>query len=107
SAAVSPNPSSVVAGNSITFSATVTDTSSSTLSPSGSVSWSDGGAGGSFSPTSCSLSSSGPGGSSCPTTYTASTAASSVTIPASYLGDGAHSTSSGTSSLTVSSPAPH
>ena len=98
---VSPNPSSVTAGGSMTFTASVTDIASSPTVPSGTISWSDGGKGGSFSSPTCSLQSAGAATSSCQVTYTAPSAAGSVTITASYSGDPIHSTSSGTSSLSV------
>ena len=84
-----------MSGTAITFSITVTDTSSSPTSPTGSVSWSDGGAGGSFSSSACTLSTN-----SCTTSYTpSSNAPNSITITASYGGDTTHQTSSGTSGL--------
>jgi hypothetical protein len=65
------------------------------------VTFNDGGKGGSFSisglpATSCTLSSA-----SCTITYTPQPAAGSVIITGTYAGDGIHSGSSGTSSLTV------
>ena len=93
---VTPNPATISSG-SLTFVVKVNDTYSSPTTPTASVAWSDGGSGGSFSPPSCILSSG-----SCQTLYTASTnSPSSVTITANYAGDSTHSTSSGTSSLTV------
>jgi hypothetical protein len=101
STTVSPNPASVTAGDTITFTAKVTDTSSSPTTPSGTITWSDGGTG-SFSSTSCTLSSG-----ACSDTYTAPSSSGSATITATYSGDSTHTTSSGASSLTVSSPALH
>ena len=104
---VSPNPASVTVGGALTFTATVTDTGSSPSSPSGTISWSDGGAGGSFSATTCTLSSSGTGASTCQAAYTAPSTAGSVTITGTYSGDSTHATSSGTSSLSVNAAVTH
>jgi hypothetical protein len=99
---VTPNPSSVAAGKPITFIATVTDTSSTPTTPAGTVSWSDGGKGGSFSGSGlCTLSTASSSSGTCSTSYTAPSTGGIVTITASYPGDSAHSSSSGTSSLTV------
>ena len=104
---VTPNPASVAPGNMITFTATVTDTSGSPSTPTGAVSWSDGGAGGSFGgPSSCTLSSAGPSSSTCSITYTAPSAPGLITISASYSGDSTHSASGGISSLTVTTSNP-
>ena len=94
---VTPNPATLSTG-SVTFVVKVNDTYSSPTTPTSTVAWSDGGSGGTFNPPStCTLSSG-----SCTTSYTASTnAPSSVTITASYAGDSIHSSSSGSSSLTV------
>ena len=48
SVAVSPNPASYVSGQTLTFTATVTDTSNSQNIPTGTVTWSDGNVGGVF-----------------------------------------------------------
>jgi len=101
STAVTPNPSSVVDGNTIKFNATVTDTSSSPTTATGKVSWSDGGAGGSFSSGTCTLVSLSSSQSYCQVTYTAPSTTGSVTITAKYLGNSTHMVSSGTSALTV------
>jgi len=94
---VTPNPSTVKSGALVTFTATVADTSNSTNIPTGSVTWSDGSSGGAFNPASCTLSSG-----SCTTSYTAATTSLPVVaITASYTGDSTHSSSSGSSSLTV------
>ena len=93
---VTPNPATLSSG-SLACTVKVNDTSGSPTTPITTVAWSDGGLGGSFNPTSCTLSSG-----SCQTSYIASTnSPSSVTITANYAGDSTHSTSSGTSSLTV------
>jgi hypothetical protein len=98
---VTPNPATTTVGSPVTFEATVRDTSSSPSSPTGDVTWSDGGAGGSFSPATCTLTTAGSSSSSCQTTYTPPSQAGSVSITAGYPGDSTHSTSSGASSLTV------
>jgi hypothetical protein len=99
---VSPNPASATAGTPITFTATVTDRSaSSPSSPSGIVSWSDNGAGGSFLIGTCTLASSSSGQSQCTITYVTPITHGSVTIAASYSGDSTHLASSGASSLKV------
>jgi hypothetical protein len=95
---VSCNPSQVVAGLPTTCTANVTG-----FSPTGSIGWSDLGAGGSFSPSStCPLSSVSSSESSCRVSYAASLSASgSVTIQASYSGDGANLPSTGTTQIAV------
>ncbi|MBI3639483.1 MAG: Ig-like domain repeat protein [Thaumarchaeota archaeon] len=94
---VTPNPSTVNSGAQVTFTATVADTTNSTNIPTGTVTWSDGGSGGTFTPTPCTLSSG-----SCTTSYTASTTSlPGVAITANYAGDSTHSTNSSSSSLTV------
>jgi YVTN family beta-propeller protein len=97
STVITPNPSSVTIGNTITFTGTVTDTSPSQITPTGTISWNDGGAGGSFSAATCTLS-----GGVCTIIYTAPLTAGQVTITGTYSGDSAHAKSSGTSTLTVS-----
>jgi hypothetical protein len=100
STAISPSPASVTAGGTVTFTATVTDTSASPTAPSGTISWSDGGAGGSFSSGTCSLQGTSSTG-TCQVTYTTPTTAGSVTVTGSYSSDSTHSASSGESSVTV------
>jgi len=102
STAVSPNPSTVTIGNTITYTATVADISPGSAStPTGTASWSDGGAGGSFSNSgSCTLLSG-----TCSIVYAPASTLGSVTITATYGGDPTHAGSSGTSSLTVLTPA--
>ncbi|HZS74764.1 MAG TPA: hypothetical protein VFA69_09730 [Candidatus Nitrosotalea sp.] len=94
---VSPNPASYVSGNTLTFTATVADTSNSQNIPTGVVTWSDGNTGGVFGTSSCTLASG-----TCTTSYTpASNSPESVTITATYGGDGIHQTNAGTSALTI------
>jgi hypothetical protein len=96
SLSVVTNQNTVQSGSQVTLTATVTDTSSTPTSPTGSVSWSDGGAGGSFSPDSCIVTSN-----HCALAYTPlSNPSGSITIFASYPGDTTHLGSSATSVLT-------
>lgn len=99
SVAITPDSASFTPGSTITFTSTVSDTSNSPTTPSGTVSWSDGGAEGSFSSSSCTLASG-----TCTTSYTPSSGApNSITITSTYAGDGTHQTSSGTSQLSQGS----
>ncbi|MGI0018015.1 MAG: hypothetical protein ACREA1_04860 [Nitrosotalea sp.] len=94
---IAPNIVTINQGTRTQFTASVTDTSSLPTIPDGMVSWSDGGAGGTFSLTFCNLSSA-----SCSVSYTPSdTPPNSVTITAEYEGNSAHSGSTGTSVVTV------
>src|SRR5437899_5865044 len=96
SVTVTPNPASNQ-GSQITFAARVVDTSSSPTTPTGTISWSDGDAGGTFSQVSCALSTG-----VCTTVYIPPTGvASSITITARYQGDSTHLSASNTSTLTV------
>src|SRR5207248_220095 len=52
---ISPNPASVAEGGALVLTGTLSDTSGAQSSPSGTVSWSDGGKGGSFNPSTCTL----------------------------------------------------
>ncbi|MDE1811971.1 MAG: Ig-like domain repeat protein [Thaumarchaeota archaeon] len=95
SVSITSSSSSFVPGNAITLTATVTDTSSSPTIPSGTLSWSDGNAGGVFGSTTCTLS-----GGMCTTSYTpSSSATNSITMTGTYAGDTTHQTSSGTDQL--------
>src|SRR5438552_5875720 len=97
SVTVTPNPASANQGSQVTFTARVTDTSSSPTTPSGTVSWSDGNAGGTFNQVSCALSSG-----ICTIVYLPPHGvASSITITARYQGDSIHLSASNTSTLTV------
>ena len=94
---VAPNTVTINQGTGTEFTATVTDTSSLPTIPDGMVSWSDGGAGGTFSLSFCNLSSA-----SCSVSYTPSdNPPNSLTITAQYAGNSAHSGSTGTSVVTV------
>src|SRR2546426_3883846 len=97
SVTVTPNPASANQGSQITFTARVVDTSSSPTVPTGTVSWSDGNAGGTFSQVSCALSSG-----ICTTVYLPPTGiASGIIITARYQGDSTHLSVLNTSTLTV------
>ena len=101
---VTPNPATATIGTGITLHAKILDSSLGTKSiPTGTVSWSDGGAGGSFNATSCTLAqySTSTSTSICAIAYTPPANAGPVTITGTYSGDNTHSTSSGTSALTV------
>ena len=101
-ASVTPNPASTVVGQPITFEAKITDISSGLkTNPTGVINWNDGGAGGSFNATTCSLSNLGITGGKCFIKYTSPPLAGIVTINATYGGDSTHSVSSGVSKLTV------
>ncbi len=94
---VTPNPATVSPGGSVTFTATVTDSSSSPITPTSSVSWSDGNGGGIFDQTSCTLSSG-----ACTVSYTPSAnPPNAITITASYNGDDTHQASTGSSQLSA------
>ena len=104
STTILPNPASTALQAPITFHAKIVDTSSGTKSiPTGTVSWSDGGAGGSFNATSCTLVQYGTSTSKsiCAIIYTPPANTGTVTITGTYSGDSTHKTSSGTSTLTV------
>jgi len=101
STAVTPNPASVTIGTSATFTATATDEGISPTTPTGTVTWSDGGAGGTFGAATCTLTTVSSSSSSCPVSYKPAPSAGPVTITAGYSGDLSHGTSSGTSALTV------
>ncbi|TLX65734.1 MAG: hypothetical protein E6L02_07495 [Thaumarchaeota archaeon] len=109
STVIIPNPSSVIIGNSINFTASVSfqdfglgaGPGGGAAIPTGVVTFSDGEAGGTFTNLgSCTLSSSG----SCTVTYTPSSIPRNVTITGSYLGDTIYRPSSGNSILTVLTP---
>ena len=94
---VTPNPATVSTGSSVSFVGKVTDMSIMPTTSNGTLSWTSGTVGGTFSPSSCTLSSG-----SCTTLYTpASNSPTAVTITATYTGDSTHSGSAGISSLTV------
>src|SRR2546428_507156 len=106
STTILPNPASTALQAPITFHAKIVDTSSGTKSiPTGTVSWSDGGAGGSFSSSSCTLSQYSTSTSTgiCSIVYTPPTNTGIVTINGTYSGDSTHKISFGTSALNVTS----
>src|SRR2546428_3534049 len=101
---LSPNPGAIVIGTTIALHAKVLDSNSTTKTiPTGTVSWSDGGGGGSFNATSCTLSqySTSTSTSICNIAYTPPAKSGPVTINGTYSGDSTHKTSFGTSALTV------
>ena len=96
---ITPNPATTPISAPVTFHARVFDSNSGTKSiPTGTVSWADGGAGGSFGSPSCTLSQFGTSISTsiCTISYTPPTNAGPVSITGTYSGDSTHSTSSGT-----------
>jgi len=97
---VTPAVGSILAGKTIRFTASVVDNAEPPSPVSGSVSWSDGGAGGSFSPSSCSISSNSITG-SCQSTYKTPSIPLTATIKANYSGDIGHYASAGTTSLPI------
>ncbi|HME18684.1 MAG TPA: G1 family glutamic endopeptidase [Nitrososphaerales archaeon] len=104
---VAPSTTSETVGNvsPVPFTATVADTGSGAPSaPTGTVTWSDGGKGGTFSSASCVLSPSTSSSSTCSVTYTPSSSSpvGSITVTASYPGDSTHSPSSGSGSIAIS-----
>lgn len=103
---VSPNTAKVKAGKSLKLEAEVTDSNAgTTTNPTGTVTWSDGGAGGSFSSATCTLVSK-TGSTSvslCSVKYTTSATPKTAAITATYGGDSNHDGSSGTSSITGTS----
>src|SRR2546428_474789 len=101
---ISTNPASTPIGTPIKFNAKIVDSGSGTKSiPTGTVSWSDGGTGGSFNAVSCALTQLGTSTSTstCAIIYTPPANTGPVTITGTYSGDSTHKTSSGTSALTV------
>ncbi|MDE1728125.1 beta strand repeat-containing protein [Candidatus Nitrosotalea okcheonensis] len=94
---VTPSTATINQGSQIQFTAIVTGASRSQIVPTGSVTWSDGNLGGTFSPSSCTLSSG-----SCTVSYTAPlNYGGTITIATNYNGDVAHSGSTGTSTLAL------
>ena len=94
---VMPSSTTSYYNDPVTFTATVTDSSTSQSDISGTLSWSDGNSGGTFSSTYCTLYSA-----SCSVSYTpAVNSLSGVTITAYYAGDSAHQSSTGTAYLSV------
>ncbi|MGI0074442.1 MAG: hypothetical protein ACREA5_00705, partial [Nitrosotalea sp.] len=94
---VTPSTTTLNQGSQIQFTATVTDTSNLQTVHSGTVTWSDGNVGGIFNPSSCNILSG-----SCTVSYVTSlNHGSTITMTASYSGDGIHSGSTGTSALTL------
>ncbi len=107
---VTCTPGSVVVGSATSCSATVTDTSASPTNPTGTVTFSNGGAAGSFSPTTCTLTNSGTNAATCVTSasYTPSSVETGTqSIAGMYGGDSTHASSTSTTfTLTVTKASP-
>jgi len=96
---IAPNPITIYSNDPVSLTATVSDPSVSPNALTGTVSWSDNGAGGSFSEMYCYTPSE-----NCETSYTPNASYSgTLLITANYGGDDVHSASSGTASLTSES----
>jgi len=94
---IKPNPAILFPNGTAKFLILVNDSSSSPTVPIGTVSWSDGNAGGIFNVTSCTLSSG-----TCAALYTASgNPPNVITINATYSGDNTHSITSTVSTLST------
>jgi len=104
-AVVSPSPSSVISGQVVNYTVTVTDASNGPASaPTGEVAWSDNGAGGYFAASICSLVATSNFTSDCTVTYSApdvAAAAIQVQLSAAYPGDSLHGAVTVPVSLTV------
>jgi Bacterial Ig-like domain (group 3) len=102
--AVTCSPSPATLNGTTTCTATVKDVSTGLpATPSGAVTWGNGGAAGSFAPATCVLNGAA-GSASCSVAYTPTAVAPSTApqvITASYGGDTDHSTSSGNTALSV------
>jgi hypothetical protein len=97
SSSITSNLDTANQGSHVSYTVKVTDMSNSQTISTGTVTWSDGNIGGTFSSSSCTLSSG-----ICTVTYTPpSNYGGTVTITTSYGGDDSHSGSSGTSTLTA------
>src|SRR6266566_818828 len=100
STSVTCGVSPVVVGSSLTCIATVTDTSSTPSTPTGTVAFATSGSG-SFGGSPCNLAGSGPS-SSCSATYSPTAVGTGThTITATYSPDAAHTSSFGTTPVTV------
>ena len=105
---ITPNPSYVIIGNSITFDAIVSNGDAagpggSVYTPTGAVTFSDGETGGTFGSSTYTLAATTLDKSGCTISYTPSKAGP-FTITATYSGDTTHNTSTGTSTLIVLTP---
>ncbi len=103
STSVSCSLNPITYGGSSTCTATVTDTAASgQTAPTGTVTFDNGSASGNFSSLTCSLGSPTSSSSSCSVTYTPSAVGTGThTIGANYGSDSTHSSSSGSTALTV------
>jgi hypothetical protein len=104
---ISPSSGPIPLANQMTINALVKDIGGNPAVPTGSVSWDDGGAGGTIVPNTCILGQSGVYQSQCSISYTAPAGSlgASVTLTANYVGDSSHLSSSGQSTFTVYLPA--
>ena len=108
---VTCTPGSVVVGSSTSCSATVTDTSPTPTNPSGAVTFSNSGAAGGFTPTTCTLTSSGTNAATCVASVSyipSGVGTGTQSITGMYGGDSTHATSPSvafTLTVTKSSPA--
>ena len=100
--AMKSNLSYIPVGGAVALKGTVTDSSSSPTTPTGPLTWSDGGAGGTFTvkgttSNTCKLKTVSSSSSSCKVSYTPPVSAAagvSITISAEYSGDSSHGASS-------------
>jgi len=100
---VTPNSVGATSGTSVTFTATVNEPSgASKTSPQGTLVWSDGGVGGTFTGQTCTLLQVTNSSASCSVNYSppaSATVAFTATVTASFPGDQVHGPSSGTATL--------
>lgn len=100
---VSSTEAATAPGIPVKLTASVTDTSSTPSAPGGIATFTDEGAGGTFSATTCALSTTSSGESACSVTYTATAPiGSNVTILVIYAGDATHVSSARSFTLQVS-----
>ncbi|MDE2590151.1 MAG: Ig-like domain repeat protein, partial [Patescibacteria group bacterium] len=98
---LTPNPSSASLKSPLTFTAMISNSSGSKAGPTGSVTFGDSNAGGTFGSTSCSTQNNGS--LACNAVYTAPSTPQAVVITANYEGDFVHKPATGQSNLTVKS----
>ncbi len=97
STSITPSTTTIQSGGTTQYTVQVTDTSSSPTALSGTLTWSDNNAGGSFNPSTCALPFQ-----TCVSTYSAPTnPPNAITITATYSGDSGHQSSSGTSHVST------
>lgn len=94
---ITPNSASIVRGLQEKFTATVSDSSKTSIHPTGTILWSDDNSGGTFSPSSCILSNDG-----CIVSYIPSTnSPTSIHVTGIYSGDAMHAESVGKSQFSI------